>query len=36
MQLVIGVESLRPLRMLSDGDVSDLAVLLLKLHDSKA
>jgi hypothetical protein len=36
MQPVIGVESLRPVKVLYDGDVYDLAVLLLKLHDSKA
>jgi hypothetical protein len=32
----IGVESLRPVQVLYDGDVYDLAVLLLKLYDAKA
>jgi hypothetical protein len=36
MQPVICVESLRPVRVLYAGDVYDVAVLLLKLHDAKA
>jgi hypothetical protein len=36
MQPVIGVESLRPVKVLYDGDVYDLAVLLLRLHDARA
>ena len=36
MQPAIGVESLRPVKVLYEGDVYDLAVLLLKLHDAKA
>jgi hypothetical protein len=33
---VIGVEALRPVGVLYDGDVYDLAVLLLRLHDPRA
>ena len=36
MQPVIGVESLRPVKVRYDGDVYDLSILLLKLHGSKA
>lgn len=36
MQPVVGVESLRPVKVLHEGDVYGLAVLLLKLHDAKA
>src|SRR4051794_37576521 len=36
MQTTIGVESLRPVKVLYEGDVYDLAVLLLKLHDARA
>jgi hypothetical protein len=36
MQPAIDIESLRPMKVLYEGDVYDLAVLLLKLHDAKA
>jgi hypothetical protein len=36
MQPAIGVESLRPVKVLYESDVYDLAVLLLKLHDARA
>jgi hypothetical protein len=36
MQPVVGVEALRPVKVLYDGDVYDLAVLLLRLYDAKA
>jgi hypothetical protein len=36
MQPAIGVDSLRPVKELYEGDVYDLAVLLLKLYDAKA
>lgn len=36
MMPVIGVESLRPVKVLYEGDVYDVAVLLLKLDDAKA
>jgi hypothetical protein len=36
MQPTIGVEALRPVRVLYEGDVHDLAVLLLKLYDARA
>ena len=32
---MIGVESLRPVKVLYEGDVHDVAVLLLRLHDAK-
>jgi hypothetical protein len=36
MQPVIGVESLQPVKVFYEGDLYDLAVLLLKLYDAKA
>jgi hypothetical protein len=35
MQATISVETLRPASVLYDGDVYDLAVLLLKLYDAR-
>jgi hypothetical protein len=35
MRPTIGVESLRPVSVLYEGDVYDLAVLLLKLYDAR-
>jgi hypothetical protein len=35
MQPTISVETLRPVRVLYQGDVYDLAVLLLKLYDAR-